>query len=134
MIVKYLDVNGRKYKLQHPGARSYVNKSKELREVNIDGYVQMNNEKLFDYAFGKSAKDYRLVFTDDNAWVNWENASVESSDHTPTISELEEVWSPVLARFLAGDFIESEERPPRWKWVPADTPRNTSKNTRNTTG
>ena len=125
MLVKYIKVHGRLYKMQHPGARAYMAASKNLRSVTSDGYIYWDNEKLFDFAFGRSPRDSRIVFGEDDGWINWTEAGIEPNGDTPSIAELEEVWSPVLARFLSGEFIVDETRPPRFEWVSDDNAGNT---------
>lgn len=114
MLIKKIKIGKNIYKLQHPGARSYFKKSKELRYATTEGYLQWDNEKLFDYAFGTGGQG-QIVFPENGGRVEWEKAGLETGDNIPSVEELEDAWAVVLTSFLSGKFTDSENE--NWTWI-----------------
>ena len=115
MDILHVTIDGKhKYKLQHPGVREWLKAKKKLTSIIYDGdseetILEVNNEQLFDYSFGKTKNSPRVVFADgDNDWVDWGAAGFERNGIIPAMSELQEVWAIVLNRFLGGKPTEGE--------------------------
>lgn len=88
MIVNTIEVNGKKYKLQHPGNREYIRLKREFFTFDGSGKGSINMETILDYCFE------HVVFPEQGPKL-----SLESVD----LGELEEVWSSILPRFLRGE-------------------------------
>jgi len=123
MLIKKIKIGGKVYKLQHPGARSYFKKSKELRYATTEGYLQWDNEKLFDYAFGSGGAG-QIVFPESGGRVEWEKAGLEDGENVPTVEQLEDAWAVVLTTFLSGKFTDSKDK--NWEWIEDNQPSSKS--------
>lgn len=88
MITNTIEVNGKKYKLQHPGNREWIRLKKNFFTVGDNGRGSIDMETLFDYCFE------HVVFPEQG-----QKLSIDTID----IKELEEVWGLVLPRFLRGE-------------------------------
>lgn len=87
---KDVEVNGKKYKLIHPGMRLHTRWRRECSEI-VEGKILFDLEKFLDFIFD----------------------CVEPIGHTfvPKMDNIEnpkeqEEWSRLLPRFLRGDSIE----------------------------
>jgi hypothetical protein len=76
-------LNGKVYKLQHPGNREWLRLKATLLDIQKN---QINMENLLDYCFE------HVVFPEKNEKLTIDNCDIE---------ELE-VWQEVLPRFLRG--------------------------------
>lgn len=77
-------VNGKIYKLQHPGNREWLKVKKTLLDVRT---AQVDVEPLLDYCFE------HVVFPEEGNKLDLD---------TIDIIELEEVWAEILPSFLRG--------------------------------
>ena len=104
-----LTLNKRAYTLQHPGARAYYQKKKELYRASAAGYLEVDYEKMFDYAFAGIGGD-QIVFAEDGKRIAWEKAGLADAGLTdegyvPTLDEMED-WEAILPMFLRGQLHE----------------------------
>ena len=88
-----IEVNGKKYKLQHPGNREWIKLKKTFVTIQ-DGQANIDMEPLLDYCFE------HVVFPEEGNKLDLD---------TVELTELEEVWSVVLPRFLRGDLTATEK-------------------------
>lgn len=79
-----VQVNGKKYKLQHPGNREWLKIKQTLFKVSSDGIDLI---PLLDYFFE------HCCFPESGEQLNLDNIP---------LAELEEVWSLVAPRFFRG--------------------------------
>lgn len=77
-----VEVNGRKYILQHPGNREWIKLKSQINKMDADIF---DWEALLDYCFN------HVVFP-----VEGERLTLDTVDP----EELEEVWQIILPRFL----------------------------------
>lgn len=77
-------VNGKVYKLQHPGNREWLKVKKTLLDVRT---AQVDIEPLLDYCFE------HVVFPEEGNKLDLD---------TIDLQELEEVWAEILPSFLRG--------------------------------
>lgn len=85
LITATIEVNGNKYKLQHPGNREWIRLKKTLYSFANDG---VNMEPLLDYFFENCCFP--------------EGCPKLTLDTVP-LKELEEVWGNLALRFLRGE-------------------------------
>ncbi len=85
LLTAHIEVNNKKYKLQHPGNREWLNVKKTILKVQSD---QIDMIPLLDYFF-----EY-CCFPEDGS----EKLTVDNCD----LAELEEVWSIIALKFLRG--------------------------------
>lgn len=124
MMIGKVEIDGKKYKLQHPGAYLYYGKKKELQLIDLRGYVQWDTQKLFDFCFGQDAQGGQVVFPlDDNVTkIKWREAGlvksgIDGGELIPTLAELQGVWAVILPSFLNGDFEGADGDDKRdWRW------------------
>jgi hypothetical protein len=84
-IINTIEVNGKKYKLQHPGNREWMRVKKTMYNVTGDS---IDMEPLLDYFFE------HCCFP--------EGGPKLTLDSVPT-RELEEAWQSIALRFLRGE-------------------------------
>jgi hypothetical protein len=84
LITSRIEVNGKFYKLQHPGNREWLRIKKTMLNVSSDS---IDMEPLLDYFFE------HCCFPEEGSKLTVDNVSLE---------ELEEVWGLVAPRFLRG--------------------------------
>lgn len=84
MIVNRIVINGKVYKLQHPGNREWLKLKKTLLDVRT---AQVDMAPLLDYCFE------HVVFPEQGDKLNLD---------TIDLQELEEVWAEILPSFLRG--------------------------------
>jgi hypothetical protein len=84
LVTNDIEVNGKKYKLQHPGNREWIRIKKTLYNVSGDS---IDMEPLLDYFFE------HVCFPESGSKLNLD---------TVPILELEEVWGSVALQFLRG--------------------------------
>jgi hypothetical protein len=90
-----IEVNGKKYRLQHPGNREWM-RLKKAAVILQNNEVSVDMEKLLDYFF-----EHCLFQTE---------GEKRTLDNIP-LKELEEVWSIVAPRFLGGDLESGYKYP-----------------------
>jgi len=118
-----VQVNGKTYTLQHPGAYSYYKKQKELQLIDTRGYIQWDTQKLFDYCFGQDGGGGQVVFPEAGATkIDWRNAGLKEGPEIPSLSELRGVWAIILPSFLDGEFKIYSQDPDdkselKWEWL-----------------
>jgi len=89
-----IEVNKKKYKLQHPGNREWIKLKKDFFSVSGKGEAIIDMEKILDYCFE------HVVFPEEG-----QKLSLDTVD----LLELEGVWSNLLIRFLRGDTIDKKK-------------------------
>lgn len=123
MMIGNVEIDGIKYRLQHPGAYSYFKKQKELQLIDARAYIQWDTQKLFDYCFGQDAEGGQVVFPEKGTKVKWRTAGIDEPGNIkgeiiPTLSELRGIWAVILPAFLDGEFSEpGEDSNHNWKWT-----------------
>jgi len=93
-----IEVNKKKYKLQHPGNREWIKLKKDFFSVSGKGEAIIDMEKILDYCFE------HVVHPETGPKLSLD----DDSSVFPT-TELEEVWSNLLIRFLRGDTIDKKK-------------------------
>lgn len=91
-----IEVNGKKYKLQHPGVREWLKLKKDFFSVSGNAGGQIDMEVVLDYCFE------HVVFPEQGPKLNLDSMN----DDSQKIREIEEVWGQVLLRFLRGESID----------------------------
>jgi hypothetical protein len=89
VIIKNVTVNGRKYKLQHPGARAWMTLKMSMFKPSTD---EIEMVPLLDYFFEN------CCFPEDGQKLSFD--SFDESEEK--LQELSEVWGGLALRFLAG--------------------------------
>jgi len=82
-----IEVNEKKYTLQHPGNREWLKLKQEIIIVHASQTVSVDVVKMLDYCFE------HVVFPDEGPKLDLDNIDIK---------EIEEVWSPVLQQFFKG--------------------------------
>jgi len=80
-----IEVNGKKYTLQHPGNREWIRLKKTLYKLSDDS---ISMEEILDYFFEN------CLFPEQGEKITLD---------TVPLRELEEVWSIVAPKFLGGN-------------------------------
>lgn len=88
MITANIEVNGKRYKLQHPGNREWIKLKKKFFQITEGGGVSVDLETFLDYCFE------HVVFPEEGKKLNLDDVDLH---------ELEEVWGVVLQRFCRGE-------------------------------
>jgi len=88
-----IEVNGKLYELQHPGAREWLKLKQEVFALGTGGHMSIDIVKLLDYCFE------HVVFPSEGPKLSVDTDSMEF------IEEVEEVWSVVLPQFLRGNTV-----------------------------
>jgi hypothetical protein len=92
-----VEVKGKKYRLQHPGARAWL---------DVQNHVVANQNKAASYLFEYSFE--HIIFP-----VEGPKLTIDYFDDH--LDELE-AWNFLLRDFLERGMVkEDQERPPRWK-------------------
>jgi len=118
-----VEIDGVKFKLQHPGAYNYFKKKMEFQGITSKGYIQVDTLKVFEYCFGQDGEGGKVVFPVEGTKVNWRDAGLKTHGldkgvYIPTLKELGGVWALLLPSFLDGDFEESgEANSIKWSWL-----------------
>jgi len=89
-LIERIVVNGKVYKLQHPGNRAYLEVYKTVYDVTSG---QVNLIPLLDYCFE------HVVFPDVGGKIKLDDVDIK---------ELSEVWGLILPSFLRGDLSFAE--------------------------
>jgi hypothetical protein len=85
LLIANIEVNGKKYRLQHPGNREWLKLKKTLFRVSQD---EIDIIPMLDYFFA------HCCFPEIG-----DNLNLDTID----LTELEEVWSVIAPRFFRGD-------------------------------
>ena len=112
-----IDIDGRKFTLQHPGAFTYYKKKKQLQLVDTKGFIQWDEQKLFDFCFGQDGEGTQVVMPEGHTRYKWRDSGTEEGDDIPSLEELQGVWAAILPPFLNGNFSDpSEDSDYKWTW------------------
>ena len=99
MNIDKIVVNGKVYKLQHPGNREWIKLKQALFTVKKDGTIAIDMEAMIDYCFE------HVVFPEEGGKLKLDDCD---------LIELEEVWAIILPGFLRGQlesgYVYPEDR------------------------
>lgn len=132
MQILYVEINGKQYKLQHPGAGAYFRKKKELNQITKDGFIQWDEAALFDFCFGTSKNGNRCVFTSNGDFLNWRKAGITEGENIPSLKELSEGWASILPLFLSQAEKTEPDEDSVFKWIDHPNDGSTTTNKTNT--
>lgn len=88
MEKQQIEVNGKKYTLQHPGNREWIRIKTSFVKIQDTGSAVIDMEPLLDYSFE------HVVFPEEGKQLSLD---------TVDLKELQEVWGVILPRFLGGN-------------------------------
>ena|SRR5271157_5152098 len=105
MLIIDVEVLGKKYKLQHPGNREWLQLQQSMLVYSTDGKAHLDIVPLLDYFF-------------EHVCIPLEEGAPKLSIDTISLEDLE-VWSSLAPTFLAGkyklpkqDSIQTEDKAP----------------------
>jgi hypothetical protein len=96
VIKTQIEVNGKKYNLQHPGNREWLKLKQSIYTVNVDQVAEVNMTLMLDYFFE------HCLYPVEGQKLTLDNVPLK---------ELEEVWGSVAPRFLRGDLAAGYRYP-----------------------